>query len=66
MATYKVILDDKEILEFNFLSEATGHCKENNQYKKYIVICPELQYTLLGTRISPTQIDWVNSDMFEI
>ena len=63
---YKVVLDEKEIIEFTLFSEATDYCKKNNQHKKYMIICPGLQYTLVGTRISPSQIDWVNSDMFEI
>jgi len=66
MAEYKVVLDEEEIIEFDSIRKSIDYCKRNNQHKKYIVICPTLQYTLVGTRVTQSHIDWVNSGMFDI
>jgi len=63
MAEYKVMIDEREIIEFDSIRKSIDCCKKNNKNKKYVVMCPELQYTLVGTRISPSQIDWVNSEV---
>jgi len=64
MADYEVVLDEKEVIKFDSIIKSIDYCKENNQHERYIVVCPTLQYTLVGTRISPSQIDWVNSDIY--
>lgn len=66
MSLYKVILDKEEIIEFETLNKSIKYCKINTQYKNYIIICSELQYSLIGERISDTHIDWVNSDIFKV
>ena len=66
MAEYNVILDEQEVIEFDSIKKSIDYCKRNNQHKKYAVICPTLQYTLVGTRVTQSRIDWVNSDMFPL
>jgi len=60
MAEYKVMIDKKEVIKFDSIGKSIDYCKKNNKNKNYVVICPELQYKLVGTRISPSKIDWVS------
>jgi len=62
----KVVLNDDEIITVDHIGEAIDYCKKNNQYKKYVVICPALEYTILGIRKTQTHIDWINTTLYEI